>query len=95
MNFQEFHENHEISQKRDTFSPTCKNTNETNAFLMILEVIFHRNRTFRRNQRISLLFAKFSEIPQNSLKLVIFTNFWCFGPIWGPQSPNFVELLYF
>ena len=61
------------------FLRPSENTNETNAFLMILETIFRKNHLFRKNGEIpqnSTHFAKFHLISWN---FMIFIKFWCFG----------------
>ena len=95
MKFQDFHENQEILQKRDPFSPAYKNTNETIGISMILGSNFLRNRTFRKKWIFSPNSAKFRENPQISLILVIFTNFWGFGGPWAPENCTFVKMTIF
>ena len=60
-----------------------ENTNETNAFLMILEANFRQNCYFHKKDEIYPNAPNFAQFHQNSLIFMIFTKFWCFGPSEG------------
>ena len=84
MKFQEFHENQEFLENGHRLSPACKNTNETYAFLMILEVIFHKIRTFRKKGQNS----KFGRTCPKSQNFMKFGDFHHFLVFWGPWAPH-------
>ena len=91
MKVQDFHENQEILQKRNHFSPACKNTNETIGISMILGSNFLKNRSFRKKSEISPNFAKIAENLQILPILVIFTPFGGFGGLGTPEFSTFAK----
>ena len=79
MNFFDFMKFSDFLKFLFPFLRPSENSNETNAFLMILEPIFRKIYLFRKNGEIpgnSTHFAKFHPFSWN---FMIFTKFCCFG----------------
>ena len=61
------------------FLRPSENSNETNAFLMILETIFHENHLLRKNGEVLQKSPHFAKLHHFSSNFMIFTKFCCFG----------------